>query len=80
MRGILGMLLALLGTLGTLIGIFMMYTKVTALMESEDAIASAIATIGSASGLTLTLVGLIAMYVSLEPKDKKQKKKRVDTN
>ncbi|NNC36704.1 MAG: hypothetical protein HKO02_04550 [Hyphomonadaceae bacterium] len=83
MRAIIGTLLALLGTLGTLIGVYMMYTKVTDLMESEDALASGMASIGSASGLTLTLVGLIAMYVSLEPKQagaKKEKKKRVDTH
>jgi len=81
MRTIIGILLAVLGTLGAIIGIYMMYTKVMTLMESEDAMTSGLASIGSASGLTLTLVSLIAMYVSIEPKVKgaKQKKRRVDT-
>ena len=82
MRTIVGMLLALLGTLGVIVGVYIMYTKVMSLLESEDAIASGLATIGSASGLTLTLIGLMAMYLSLEPKAStaKQKSKRVDTH
>lgn len=82
MRAIIGILLALLGTLGAIVGVYMMYTKVTALLESEDALDSGLAAIGSASGLTLTLVSLIAMYLSLAPKQPggKQKKKRVDTH
>ena len=82
MRTIVGMLMAVLGTLGAIAGVYMMYTKITALMESEDALASGMASIGSASGLTLTLVSLIAMYLSMAPKqtNPKQKKKRVDTH
>lgn len=82
MRTIVGMLLALLGTLGTIVGIYIMYTRIISLLESEDALATGLATIGSASGLTLTLVGLIAMYLSTEPKEKgpKQMKKRIDTH
>ena len=82
MRTIVGIMLAVLGTLGTIVGVYIMYTKVMTLLESEDALASGLATIGSASGLTLTLVGLIAMYISIEPKtkDPKQKKRRVDTH
>ena len=82
MRAIVGMLLALLGTLGAIAGIYIMYTKVMSLLESEDTLESGLATIGSASGLTLTLVSLIAMYISMEPKESgpKQKKKRVDTH
>jgi hypothetical protein len=74
------MLLALLGTLGAIAGIYIMYTKIISLLESEDALATGLATTGSASGLTLILVSLIAMYLSMEPKEKDPKKKRIDTH
>ena len=80
MRTIIGILLALLGTLGAIAGVYMMYTKIILLLESEDALSSGLASIGSASGLTLTLVSLIAMYLSMDPKEKAPKKKRVDTH
>jgi len=82
MRTIVGMLMALFGTLGAIAGLYITYTTVIAAMESESDLATGLMVMSGASGLTLALVGLIAMYLALGPKQvgTKQKKRRVDTH
>ena len=80
MKTFVGILLALLGTLGAVVGMFITYTTFMPLLDSEDPLATGLMVMGSSSGLTLTLVGLIAMYISIAPKETGPRKKRIDTH